>query len=315
MLDELRHLLLIAEHGTFTEAARRAGLSQPALTASIHRLEEGMGARLLHRGRGGASLTAAGEALLPRARAALAAVEDGRRAVAEITGLTRGEVRLGGGATACTYLVPPILAAFRRRYPEVRFLLREAFTAALRDALHDGALDIALVTTNADAAPASRDLAMTEEPWLDDPLILVAAPGVDPATAGFVTFSAGSPTRALLEAAFPAARIVMELGSIAAVKGNVRAGIGMALVSRAAVATDLATGQLAEIPSPRTPFPRRLALLHRGVDRLPPAAAALREMLLAAGGLADDSSGRRAGHPTGHRGRRKTTLASHRGRG
>jgi molybdate transport repressor ModE-like protein len=302
MLDELRHLLLIAEHGTFTQAARRAGLSQPALTASIQRLEEAMGARLLHRGRGGASLTAAGEALLPRARAALAAVEDGRRAVAEVSGLTRGEVRLGGGATACTYLVPPVLAAYRRRYPEVRFLLREAFTAALRDALHDGALDLALVTTN---DPVSRpDPAMTEEPWMDDPLILVAAPEVDPATAGFVTFPAGSPTRSLLEAAFPAGRIVMELSSIAAVKGNVRAGIGMALVSRAAVTTDLATGLLVEIPSPRTPFPRRLALLHRGVDRLPPAAAALREMLLAAGGLADLSSRPRR--------RRKTTLASRR---
>jgi molybdate transport repressor ModE-like protein len=305
MLDELRHLLLIAEHGTFTQAARRAGLSQPALTASIQRLEEAMGARLLHRGRGGASLTAAGEALLPRARAALAAVEDGRRAVAEVSGLTRGEVRLGGGATACTYLVPPVLAAYRRRYPEVRFLLREAFTAALRDALHDGALDLALVTTN---DPVSRpDPAMTEEPWMDDPLILVAAPEVDPATAGFVTFPAGSPTRSLLEAAFPAGRIVMELSSIAAVKGNVRAGIGMALVSRAAVTTDLATGLLVEIPSPRTPFPRRLALLHRGVDRLPPAAAALREMLLAAGGLADVSSRPRP--------RRKTTLASRRPRG
>src|SRR6185503_6727184 len=113
MLEELRHLALVAEHGSFTEAARRAGLSQPALSASIARLERGMGARLLHRGAGGTRLTAAGEALLPRARAALAAVEDGRRAVAEIEGLHAGEVRVGAGATACTYLLPHVLAAFR----------------------------------------------------------------------------------------------------------------------------------------------------------------------------------------------------------
>jgi len=72
----------------------------------------------------------------------------------------------------------------------------------------------------------------------------------------------------------------MELGSIAAVKGNVRAGIGMALVSRAAVESDLAGGRLVEVPDPRTPIARTLSLIHRGRERLPPAAAALREQLL-----------------------------------
>src|SRR5262245_61461619 len=98
MLDELRHLMLIAEHGTFTEAARRAHLSQPALSASIRRLEDQLGARLLVRGPAGAELTAAGTAMLGHARTAIAAVEDGRRAVAEIAGLGRGEVRIGAGA-------------------------------------------------------------------------------------------------------------------------------------------------------------------------------------------------------------------------
>ena len=72
MVEELRHFLLIAAHGTFTEAARRAHLSQPALTASMRRLEAAVGARLLLRGPGGASLTAAGEALRPHAEAVLA---------------------------------------------------------------------------------------------------------------------------------------------------------------------------------------------------------------------------------------------------
>src|SRR5262249_22490239 len=131
MLDELKHFVLIAENRTFTAAARRAHLSQPALTASIHRLEEDIGARLFDRGRSGAELTAAGAALLPRARAARAAVDEGRRAVAEVVGLRAGEVRIGAGATACTYLLPPLLAAFRKRHPGVRILLREAFTEQL----------------------------------------------------------------------------------------------------------------------------------------------------------------------------------------
>jgi DNA-binding transcriptional LysR family regulator len=280
MLDELRHFLLVIEHGTLTAAARHAHLSQPALTASLQRLERDMGARLLHRGPGGAAATAGGLALAPWARGALAAVADGRRAVAEVMGLRAGEVRIGAGATACTYLLPPLLAAFRERHPDVRFLLREARTDEVLDALEAGELDLGIVT----GAQGER--------WRDDELVLIAAPGAAPvpsaaassALAGvrFVTFSRGSPTRDVLDMYFPEASVVMELGSIAAVKGNVRAGIGVALVSLAAVEADLALGRLVLVPHPLTPIVRPLSLVHRGEARLPPAAAALRELLLAA---------------------------------
>jgi DNA-binding transcriptional LysR family regulator len=270
MFDAFRHFVAIVEGGTFTAAARKAHLSQPALTASIHKLEEDMGARLFHRGPGGAALTAAGEALLPKARAALAAVEDGRRAVAEIMGLIAGEVRIGAGATACTYLLPPVLASYREEHRGVRFLLREATTSEVMAALNAGDLDLGVVTT-------------TEgEPWIEDELILVAAPEATfEKGMPFVTFGRGSTTRELLERHFPGADVVMELGSIAAVKGNVRAGIGVALVSRAAVAHDIAGRRLAEVPHAATPIKRPLSIVHRGKERLPPAAAKLRELLLA----------------------------------
>jgi DNA-binding transcriptional LysR family regulator len=268
MLDALRHLTLIAEHGTFTRAARHAHLSQPALTASIQRLEQTFGTRLFHRDRAGTTLTAAGLVLLPRAQNILAAVGDARRAVAEIEGLEAGEVRLGAGATACTYLLPPTLAAFRAEHPGVRFRLREATTSEVKEALERGELDLGVVTEP------------TGEHWMDDELILVAAPDLDPRGAPFVTFARGSTTRELLERHFPDADVVMELGSIAAVKGNVRAGIGVALVSRAAARTDIALGRLVEVPHPATPILRAMHLVHRGKDRLPPAAAALRLCLL-----------------------------------
>lgn len=268
MYDELRHLLLIVEHGTFTEAARHAHLSQPALSASVRRLEDTFGARLLHRGRDGARLTAAGEALLPRVRASLAALEDGRRAVAEVMGLRAGEVRLGAGTTATTYLLPPVLARFRQEHPQIRYLLRETTTDEALAALERGELDLAVVTAEG------------HEPWVVDEVILVAAPGRRSRSLPFVTLRPGTTTRALLSTHFPEAEIVMELGSLAGVKGNVRAGIGMALISRHAVATDLRARRLVRIRDPRTPLPRPLMLAHRGVDSLPPAAAALRRLLL-----------------------------------
>lgn len=270
MFDSFRNFLLIVEHGTFTEAARHAHLSQPALTASIQRLEQRLGARLLHRGRRGARPTAAGAALLPSARAALAAVDEGRRAVIEIEGLERGEVRIGAGATACTYLLPPTLASFRREHPGIRFWLRELTTDEALEALLRGDIDMAVVT----AAGDEGDL------WFEDELVLVAAPGFDPRGAPFVTFRSGATSRALLEEHFPEAEIVMELGGVAAVKTHVRMGIGVALVSRYAVQTDLSLGRLVEIEDERTPLARRMHLVHRGLDRLPPAAAALRRKML-----------------------------------
>jgi len=277
MFDRLRHFLLVIEHGTFTEAARRARISQPALSASIRRLEEEMGARLLHRGAGGAAPTAAGEALVIGARAALAAVEDGRRAVSEVAGLHAGSVRLGAGPTACTYLLPSTLAAFRVRHPHVHYFLQESHNPAIWDSLQAGELDLGLVPDT--SVPRSGSW-FEAEPCIRDEVIVVAAPGARADAAAWVTFPVGSTTRQLLDRHFPGEEIVMELGSIAAVKGNVRAGIGRALVSRAAVLRDLQDGQLVEVKDPRTPIGRRFVLIHRGTDRLPPAAARLRELLL-----------------------------------
>lgn len=272
MIDELRHFVLIADLGTFTHAAARAHLTQPALSASIRRLEDKMGARLFHRDRRGASLTAAGEALLPHARAAIGSVEAGRRAVSQVEGLEAGEVRLAAGATACTYLLPEILIQFRRAHPKVRFSLRETASEEAVAAMFGGEIDIAVISD-----PKG-------EQWFVDELILIGSADMDlpddVSKAPFVAFRRGSTSRKLLDGAFPGADIVMELGSIATVKGNVRAGMGLALVSRHAVVRDLKEGSLIEIPTERTPVPRALALVHQGVDRLPPAAAALRKLLL-----------------------------------
>ena len=283
MLEPLRHFALVAQHGTFTAAARHAHVSQPALTASIQRLEAQLGARLLDRGPGGSTLTAAGAALLPRARAALAAVEEGRRAVAEVMGLDVGSVRLGAGATVCTYYLPRTLAKFRMRHPGVQISLREANPSDLIDSLEAGDLDLVILARvvprgGADLLRVARS-GLVREKWIDDEIVLVGAPGVDPKTAPLVTFARGATTRTLVDQYFPGVPIAMELGSIAAVKGHARAGVGIALVSRRAVERDLAGGQLVLLASERTPIVRPLYLVHRGRDRLPPAAAELHRML------------------------------------
>jgi len=186
-------------------------------------------------------------------------------------------VRLGAGATACTYLLPPILAQFRERHPGVIYRLREMETERVRNAITAGRLDMGIVT-----ASGLKNTDLNVEPWRTDELILVTGAEVELANPPpFVTFPPGSPSRELLGRHFPEAEVVMELGGIAAIKGNVRAGIGIALVSREAVRRDLSNNHLVEVSDPRTPLMRDLVLIHRGIERLPPAAAAVRELLLA----------------------------------
>lgn len=268
MLDRLRYFALVVEHGTFTAAAEKAHVSQPALTSAIAKLEQEMGARLFLRGPGGASLTAEGKALLPRARAALAAVEDGKRAVAEVSGLEAGEVRIGGGATACMYFLPPVLAEFRKAHPRVRLVLREATADSVLDGLEAGSLDLGVTTTE------------RGERWFDDELILVRAPSLDVRGAPFVTFPLGGSTREMLDRHFPGAPIAMEIGSIAAIVAHACEGVGVALVSRHAVRREIAAKKLVRVPHPVTPIKRHFHVVHSGLERLPPAAAALRELLL-----------------------------------
>lgn len=270
MMDGLRHFLLVVEHGTFTAAARRAHLSQPALSASIRRLEEQLGGRLLERGPRGAHPTAAGKALLPWAEAALGAVDQARRAVAAVEGLELGEIRIGAGATACTTFLPPLLTAFRQDHPGIALYLREATSADVCRAVEHGQLDLGIVS---DPHGAER--------WRDDVLRLVAAPGVDAAAAPHLTFPRGANHRELLDAHFPDVDVAMELNSIVAIKAHVASGMGIALLSEATVESELAAGRLVPVDDPRTPIVRTLYVLHTGAGRLNPAAAALRDALLA----------------------------------
>lgn len=271
MLDEMQLFVWVVQEGSLTSASARAHLSQPAVSAAIKRLEEQVGARLLHRGRGVAAVaSAAGEAFLPHAERALAAVVAARRAVLEIQGLQRGTVRLGAGATACAYLLPAVVTRFRREHAAILLELREGRTDVVLRWLADEAIDVGIIT-----GPVALPAGVVGEHWRDDELVLVGPPASEACDElPFVTFTAGSPTRALLVRHFPEAHIAMELGMIAGVKAHVRAGVGRSLISRAAVQADVENRRMRTIDGPRTPITRELWIVHRGADRLSPAAGA-----------------------------------------
>ncbi|GAB2704286.1 LysR family transcriptional regulator [Nocardia thraciensis] len=155
-LRQLRYLVTVVEEANFTRAAARLHLAQPGLSAQIRQLERELGQRLLDRSGRAVTPTAAGAAVLPHARTALAAAEQIRHTADEFSGLLRGHIRLGtvSGAATGEFDVASVLADFHDDHPQVEITLTETNSDLMLAELERGTLDIALVgLTGADLDP------------------------------------------------------------------------------------------------------------------------------------------------------------------
>ncbi|BDT95462.1 LysR family transcriptional regulator [Nocardia sputorum] len=156
-LRQLRYFVTVAQEASFTRAAARLHLAQPGLSAQIRQLEREIGHPLLDRGGRGVTLTEVGAAVLPHARAALAAAERVTHTVDEFTGLLRGQVRMGliSGAAVEEFDVAAVLADFHHDHPQVGISLTEDTSERMLAALGRGELDMALIgLTGAELDPA-----------------------------------------------------------------------------------------------------------------------------------------------------------------
>lgn len=148
-LRQLEYFVAVAEEANFTRAAARIHVAQPAVSAQIRHLERELGQQLFDRSRRTVRLTAAGEAVLPHARAALAAVAEVRTAVDELGQLVRGSVVVGT-VTAHDFDIPGLLAQFHSAHPLVDITLTADESDALLDGLGSGRLDAAIVSVGTD---------------------------------------------------------------------------------------------------------------------------------------------------------------------
>ena len=143
-VDELRTFLAIAETGGFSRAGQRLHRSQPAISRRLGLLEQELGAPLFERIRGRARLTEAGRAFLPHAEAAMAALGDGRDAVRDLAGATRGAVSLALVGTLADTQIVDVLRRFARRQEDVRLELRTASSADVTDLVRRGEATLGL---------------------------------------------------------------------------------------------------------------------------------------------------------------------------
>src|SRR6266851_2652970 len=145
-LDQLMTFATVAELGSFSAAADRLNLSQPAVSMQIRQLERRLGVALLERIGRRAQPTAAGRELLPHISRIDGAIGGALEAVGHFSHDVAGRVRLGTGATALTYLLPPTLGELHRGFPSLELVVRTGNTPDILKGLDDNDLDIAVVT-------------------------------------------------------------------------------------------------------------------------------------------------------------------------
>jgi DNA-binding transcriptional LysR family regulator len=286
-LDLLRSLVAVANAGTITEAAGRLGITQPALSRRVQQLEGEFGAELLSRSRKGAQLTELGRRVEREARVLIDRYDSLKAEVTSHHNVERGTVRVGGGATAVSFVLPDAIARFQREFPLVHFHVKEAGSSEIASDVVDGRLELGLVTLPV------RTAGLEIEPLVDDHIVLIAAPDnpladeaqipvADLDGQNFVGFEGNSAIRQIVDASLREAgveiNVVMELRSIPAIVRMVATTGSLAFVSQLGV-----HGQelVREIAVEGLTITRRLGLVRRRAYSLSPAGTRFAERLAA----------------------------------
>lgn len=287
-LHHLRIFRRVAELGGFSRAAESLRLSQPAVSKSVRELERQLETSLFDRTSGAPRLTAAGVALFERARELFAVERLAEEELRTLRGLESGVLRIAASTTVVTYLLPAYLARFHAAHPQVTLRVASANTRDVARALIERRAEIALVEGPVD------DDQLEVVPWREDELVIISHPGhplaarrrvrlANLANESFVVRERGSGTRRVADEALAAhgvyLRIALQLASTEAIKQSVAEGLGLAIVSRAAIADQLALGRVAVIPLRGVVLARHLSELRLRARPVSSAAAAFRTAL------------------------------------
>src|SRR5262247_1692841 len=285
----LRVFHAVTKHGGYARAAREElFISQPAVSKHVQALEEEVGAKLFCRVGKRLELTEAGALVLQCAEQMRLVNEETRRAVRELQGLRRGTLRVGTSTTAGTYLLPLSLAAFVQRYPGITLALDFTNSQGVMAGMLGRQWDLG-VTGNIVEHPQ-----LEAHPYYTDSLVLIVPPYhrlaaqatvplADLAHETWVLREAGSASRHVAERALSAHQVPWQLRlalpSNEAIKQAVMAGMGIGMVSRLAVTSEVQDGRLRLVSVCDFQVERQFSIVQRRDARLPAPAAAMLALL------------------------------------
>ena len=263
-LKQLRQFVVLAEERSFSAAALRLFIAQPALSVAIRKLEEEIEAQLFTRGSRGVRLTAAGDAVLKAARRCLESAQGIKEVARAATAGESGTLHIGVSGSVTVRLLPALIRAFSPQYPEVRLELREGTNFELLSMVEAGTLDLGFVRIPVNRPPDLK-FQLAEE----DRLCLALPPGHALAKRSAIPLAeleglpfigyAPSPVGGLhtavshvLQRAGVAPRITQEAVQVQTALGLVASGLGIAMV-----------------PATNTPFQRSSGAVFRPIADLP----------------------------------------------
>ena len=289
-LDQLRIVRAIAEYGSFRKAADKLFISQPAVSLQVQSLERSLEVMLFDRGGRRVVLTEAGHLLVEYSIRILNLSEEACRALVDLQELKRGTLVLGASQTVGTYMMPSLIGEFRQSYPQISVQLQVQSTRRIASGVAEGQLDLAIV---GGTIPANLTDQLEVSSYSTDEFVLVRANphagnqdfesvlpkllNLEGATLlrkedlyelRFITLNPQSTTKKAIDSTLetyginPAKfQVEMELTSLEAIKNAVKAGLGVAFLSRTAVADDLKNGFLQQLQVDGLEVKRTLRLI------------------------------------------------------
>ncbi|MQY29084.1 LysR family transcriptional regulator [Nocardia aurantia] len=276
-LTLLALLVAIDDHGSLGAAARAVGMAQPNASRAVRVWERRLGVALVERSPRGSRMTAAGGVIVHWARQVLADVDRLLDAAAALRTDQEAELTVFASMTVAECLLPGWLGEFRRSHPRVRIHLQMRNSREVFERLAAGECDLGFVESPAvpralhSATVAGDRLVVIVDPahrWARRRRPLTVA---ELAATPLVVREPGSGTRSTLDIAlaeYPRAEPLLELGSAAAIRTSVLAGVGPAVVSSLAVDDQLARGELCAVPVDGLDLPRTLRAVWRPPRRL-----------------------------------------------
>ena len=288
----LQVFVAVAQRLSYSRAAEDLLISQPAVSRHVHALEKEVGSKLLGQVGNRIYLTESGKIVFEYARKLSFVEDEMKRALDELENMERGYLRLGASSTPGTYLLPPLVARYRRRYPGIEVTIALGNCGQVVGGVIQNDLDVGFLG----GTPSNP--ALDVRPFVHDSLVLVV-PNSHPfagrervspdeiAGEPFVLRERASCTRWMLEERLAPIgvhlRRAMELNGSEAVKRAVAAGVGIAVVSEHSVEGEVRQGVLQALHIDGLMLDRQMSVITNREARLSAAAAAFLS-LLAAGG-------------------------------
>ncbi|HEY4899671.1 MAG TPA: LysR family transcriptional regulator [Terriglobales bacterium] len=259
-LDQLRIFQAVAQSRSFTRAAALVHLTQPGISKHIKQMEQYFGVPLFDRTGKKVMLTAPDEILFAATQEIMAVIDAAERRIDDLKGLRGGKLRLGASFPVGVYILPAVLATFRKRNPAVDVTLEISLSETIETITLANELDLGLVSHQ------PRDSKLFSKAFMTDELIVIlprnhkwaAKKRIKPedlATETFVVAARGAGTRTVVEERLKAMGIVLgdvlEFGNLEGVKHAVEAGLGISIQARSVVRREISAGSLRALPLSR----------------------------------------------------------------